>query len=155
MKILAMKIRSVVVIALVLAAIPTATTFAQAAPAPAQTQAQAPTCKLAEPPPPQDPDPAKRPPAYDSPMRQQCEDELAKDHDWWFNLEGRLRTHTHEQTAKEITTNNRHVVMAYAAIWIIAVGFVVLMWRKQVALRGEIERLSKELTKELSKAESK
>lgn len=113
--------------------------------------AQAPACKLAEPPPPQDPDPAKRPPPYESPMRQQCEDELDKDDAWWFNLEGRLRTHIHEQTSKEVTTNNRHVVMAYAAIWLIAVGFVVLLWRKQQALRAEIDRLSREL----SKAESK
>jgi hypothetical protein len=144
-----MKIVHVVVIAMVFAAVPSAKAFAQTQPGTAVT------CKLAEPPPPEDPDPAKRPPPYDSPMRQQCEDELSKDHAWWFNLEGRLRTHTHEQTSKEITTNNRHVVMAYAAIWLIAVGFVVLMWRKQVALRGEIERLSKELSNELSKAESK
>jgi hypothetical protein len=137
-----MKALHVLLIACALVAVPSAKAFAQA---------QVPSCKLAEPPPPEDPDPAKRPPPYESAMRQQCEDELAKDHAWWFNLEGRLRTHIHEQTAKEVTTNNRHVVMAYAAIWIIAIGFVVLMWRKQVALRGEIERLSKEL----SKAESK
>jgi hypothetical protein len=141
-----MKILHVLVIALVLAAVPSAkNAFAQGQPGTAAT------CKLAEPPPPEDPDPAKRQAPYESSMRQQCEDELAKDHAWWFNLEGRLRTHIHEQTAKEVTTNNRHVVMAYAAIWIIAVGFVVLLWRKQVALRAEIERLSKEL----SKAESK
>jgi hypothetical protein len=133
------------VLAAVLAVVPSTKAFAQAQPG---TTA---ACKLAEPPPPENPDPAKREPPYESSMRQQCEDELAKDHAWWFNLEGRLRTHIHEQTAKEVTTNNRHVVMAYAAIWIIAVGFVVLMWRKQVALRGEIERLSKEL----SKAEAK
>lgn len=117
----------------------------------APAAAQAPACKLAEPPPPQDPDPAKRPPPYESPMRQQCEDELDKDDAWWFDLESRLRTHIHEQTSKEVTTNNRHVVMAYAAIWLIAVGFVVMLWRKQQALRAEIDRLSREL----SKAESK
>lgn len=119
-----------------------------AAPAAAQ---EPPVCKLAGPPAPPDPDPAKRPPFYHSPMRQTCEDELAKDHDWWFNLESRLRTQIHVQASREVSTNNRHVVMAYAAIWLIAVGFVVLLWRKQQALRAEIERLSKEL----SKAEAK
>jgi hypothetical protein len=119
--------------------------------APRAAAAQAPTCTLAGPPAPPDPDPAKRPPFYHSPMRQTCESELAKDHDWWFNLEGRLRTQIHVQTSREVSTNNRHVVMAYAAIWLIAVGFVVLLWRKQQALRAEIDRLSKEL----SKAESK
>jgi hypothetical protein len=113
--------------------------------------AQAPACKLAGPPPPPEPDASKRPPPYESPMRQQCEDELAKDHEWWFNLEGRLRTQIHVQASREVTTNNRHVVYAYAAIWLIAVAFVVLLWRKQQALRAEIDRLSKEL----SKAESK
>ncbi|HUQ08072.1 MAG TPA: hypothetical protein VM261_36505 [Kofleriaceae bacterium] len=129
----------VVVAGLTLVAFPVSTASAQAA------------CTLAGPPPPQDPDPAKRPPPYESPQRQQCEDELAKDHAWWFNLEGRLRTQIHVQASREVSTNNRHVVMAYAAIWLIAVGFVVLLWRKQQALRAEIERLSKEL----SKAESK
>jgi hypothetical protein len=119
--------------------------------APRTAAAQAPACTLAGPPPPQDPDPAKRPPTYESPMRQQCEDELAKDHAWWFNLEGRLRTQIHVQASREVSTNNRHVVMAYAAIWLIAIGFVVLLWRKQQALRAEIDRLSKEL----SKAEAK
>jgi hypothetical protein len=122
-------------VGLVLAALPVSTASAQA------------TCTLAGPPPPQDPDPAKRPPFYHSPMRQTCEDELSKDHDWWFNLEGRLRTQIHVQASREVTTNNRHVVMAYAAIWLIAVGFVVLLWRKQQALRAEIDRLSKELAK--------
>lgn len=115
-----------------------------AAPAVAQ---EPPTCRLAGPPAPPDPDPSKRPPFYHSPMRQTCEDELSKDPDWWFNLESRLRTQIHVQTSREVTTNNRHVVMAYAAIWIIAVAFIVLLWRKQVALRAEIDRLARELAK--------
>ncbi|MBZ0233173.1 MAG: hypothetical protein K8M05_12655 [Deltaproteobacteria bacterium] len=116
------------------------------APSPAAAQ-EAPTCRLAGPPPPPDPDPAKRPPFYHSPMRQACEDELSKDPDWWFSLEGRLRTQIHVQTSREVSTNNRHVVLAYGAIWIIAVAFIVLLWRKQVALRAEIERLSRDLTR--------
>lgn len=113
----------------------------------APVAAAAEPCRLAPPPPPPDPDPSKRPPPYESEMRQQCEDELDRDDAWWFNLEGRLRHQVHKQAAAEVTTNNRHVVYAYAAMWLIAVGFVVLMWRKQQALRAEIERLGRELEK--------
>lgn len=84
---------------------------------------------------------------YESERRQECEKELARDGAWWLNLQARLRTQIHEQTSREVTTNNRHVVMAYAAIWLIAVAFVVMLWRKQQALRAEIERLSRELSK--------
>ena len=78
-------------------------------------------------------------------MRQVCEDELIKDHDWWWNLVARLRTSEHNQTAREITTNNRHVVAAYAAIWLLAVGFVLIMWRRQQAMKLEIGRLEDQL----------
>ncbi len=117
---------------------------ALAAPAAAQPQ----PCKLTVAPTPPDPTaPAPKQAPYESPMRQQCEDELDRDDAWWFNLEGRLRTHIHEQTSKEVTTNNRHVVIAYAAMWLLAVGFVVILWRKQQAMRAEIERLESELKK--------
>ena len=90
---------------------------------------EAPMCRLAGPPPKAEPG-KPAPPSQHSPMRQVCEDELIKDHDWWWNLVARLRTSEHNQTAREITTNNRHVVAAYAAIWLLAVGFVLIMWRR-------------------------
>ena len=49
--------------------------------------------------------------------------------------------------AREITTNNRHVVAAYAAIWLLAVGFVLIMWRRQQAMKLEIARLEDQLRK--------
>jgi CcmD family protein len=100
-------------------------------------------CRLAGAPPAEDP---KNPqPKYESPYRQGCEDELAKDRAWWFELEARLRARVHRQASQEITTNNRHVVYAYAAMWLLAVGFVVFLWRRQQALKAELERLSREL----------
>ena len=112
-------------------------------PAPPPT-GEAPMCRLAGPPP--KPEPGKpAPPSQHSAMRQVCEDELIKDHDWWWNLVARLRTSEHNQTAREITTNNRHVVMAYAAIWLLAVGFLVIMWRRQQAMKLEIARLEEQL----------
>lgn len=114
----------------------------------AQMPPMGPLCRLAEAPPPPDPDaPKSTEPPYESHARQQCENELAKDHAWWFNLEARLRAQIHRQAAKEISTNNRHVVLAYGAMWLAAIGFVVVMWRRQQALKAEIARLARELDK--------
>ncbi|MEZ4399925.1 MAG: hypothetical protein R3B06_07890 [Kofleriaceae bacterium] len=113
---------------------------------PAPPPTAAPMCRLAEEPP--APEPGKPVVAAPhSPMRQVCEDELAKDHDWWFNLQGRLRQNIHRQAAQEITTNNRHVVIAYGAMWILAVGFLLLMWVRQGRLRAEIARLERDLAR--------
>ena len=103
-------------------------------------------CRLAGPPPPVEPG-KPAPPSQHSAMRQVCEDELIKDHDWWWNLVARLRTSDHNQTAREIVTNKRHVVAAYAAIWLLAVGFVLIMWRRQQAMKLEIARLEDQLRK--------
>lgn len=106
-----------------------------------------PICKLATPPPPQDPNAKTKPETRESEYRQFCEDELLADHDWWFTLEERLIRRVHKQASAEATANNRHVVMAYAAMWLLAVGFVVVLWRRQQRLKAEIERLSSELKK--------
>lgn len=103
-----------------------------------------PTCRLAGPPPPVEPG-KPPPPSQHSPMRQVCEDELIKDHDWWWNLVARLRVSEHNQTAREIRTNKRHVVYAYAAMWLLAVGFILIMWRRQQAMKAEITRLEQQL----------
>ncbi len=51
----------------------------------------------------------------------------------------------HEQAAANIAENERHVLLAYAAMWIIAALFVVYLWRRQQALRLEIAQLRKDL----------
>ncbi len=51
----------------------------------------------------------------------------------------------HEQAAMRVATNERHVILAYAAMWVIAALFVIFLWRRQQALRGEIARLRRDL----------
>ena len=51
----------------------------------------------------------------------------------------------HTQAADQIAENERHVIMAYAAMWIVAVLFVVFLWRRQQTLKTEIAQLRKDL----------
>jgi hypothetical protein len=60
------------------------------------------------------------------------------------NLDNEVIT-MHIDAQEHIQRNERHVVLAYAALWVIAAGFVVFLWRRQGALRGEIEQLRRDL----------
>lgn len=51
----------------------------------------------------------------------------------------------HTQAADQIAENERHVILAYAAMWILAALFVVFLWRRQQALKTEIAQLRKDL----------
>lgn len=51
----------------------------------------------------------------------------------------------HEAAAKRIAKNEKHVILAYAAMWVIAALFVIFLWRRQQALRGEIAQLRSDL----------
>jgi hypothetical protein len=51
----------------------------------------------------------------------------------------------HEDAQYHVQKNERHVILAYAAMWLIAAGFVVFQWRRQIALRAEIARLRSDL----------
>lgn len=44
-----------------------------------------------------------------------------------------------------IARNKLHVILAYAAMWVVAAGFVVFLWRRQQALKGEIANLRRDL----------
>jgi hypothetical protein len=60
----------------------------------------------------------------------------------------------HQDAQERIRRDERSLVLAYAALWVLAAGFVVFVWRRQVALRAEIGQLRAELdhaTKEGSK----
>ncbi len=92
-------------------------------------------------------DQAPAPPPYASPDRAHCEDELRKDLAWHDDLELQLYDNVHRTESEQFTTNNRHVVLAYAAIWLLTVGFVVFMWMRQGKLKREIARLSADLAK--------
>jgi CcmD family protein len=120
---------------------------APAAPAaaPARPAAADPTAQAA----PTDADPtapaSNLPQRYVSPMRGQCEDELRKDAGWHAELAEQLRREVRVADAKEILRNRRHVVIAYGAIWLGAVGFLVVLYLRQRRFEAEIERLSRDL----------
>jgi hypothetical protein len=51
----------------------------------------------------------------------------------------------HNDAYFHIQKNERHVIYAYAAMWIIAAGFVIFLWRRQQALVLEIGQLRRDL----------
>jgi hypothetical protein len=51
----------------------------------------------------------------------------------------------HDDAARHIATNERHVILAYAAMWLVAVGFVLFLGKRQTALRAEIASLRRDL----------
>lgn len=51
----------------------------------------------------------------------------------------------HEKAAAAIAKNQKHVILAYAAMWIVAVLFVLFLWRRQQLLRTEIAQLKADL----------
>jgi hypothetical protein len=51
----------------------------------------------------------------------------------------------HKAAAAQIAENERHVIWAYAAMWICAALFLVYMWRRQQALKGELAMLRRDL----------
>jgi hypothetical protein len=57
----------------------------------------------------------------------------------------RLRPEIHEEDAKLMVTNKRHVIMAYAAILSILVLFVVILFTRQKKFVAEIASLREDL----------
>ena len=51
----------------------------------------------------------------------------------------------HVDANQKIQRNERHVIYAYAAMWVIAAAFVIFLWRRQRALESEILHLRREL----------
>ncbi|MBA3459018.1 MAG: hypothetical protein H0T46_03590 [Deltaproteobacteria bacterium] len=51
----------------------------------------------------------------------------------------------HRNAADAISKNEKHVFMAYAAMWVIAAGFLFFMWRRQQGLKNEIAQLKRDL----------
>jgi hypothetical protein len=52
---------------------------------------------------------------------------------------------THRDAEKRVQTNEKHVIYAYAAMWIVAAAFVIFLWRRQEALKSEIAGLRRDL----------
>lgn len=59
---------------------------------------------------------------------------------------------THRHAADDVARNERHVIFAYAAMWVVAAGFVIFLWRRQQALNREIASLKRELADALEEA---
>jgi hypothetical protein len=91
------------------------------------------------------------PKPYETPLphRAICKAELEKDANLRAFCKAEWTAELHDQDAKNALTNKKHVVMAYAAIWIIMMIFVVMMWLRQGKLKAEIDRLEKDLAKAL------
>ena len=51
----------------------------------------------------------------------------------------------HMKAAENVAKNERHVILAYAAMWVVAAGFVIFLWRRQQGLKLEIETLRRDL----------
>lgn len=51
----------------------------------------------------------------------------------------------HARAADAVKKNEKHVVMAYAAMWVLAAGFLLFLWRRQQSLKSEIANLKRDL----------
>ncbi len=62
---------------------------------------------------------------------------------------------THQDAVAHVEKNEKHVIYAYAAMWIIAAGFVLFLWRRQQVLKVEIAHLRRDLESAASETGSK
>lgn len=94
-------------------------------------------------------DPAAAPAAdpYVSPLRQSWRDEIARDPELKADIEAALRLKVHKDESAAFARNNRHVVLAYVAIWVLTAGFLGALWLRQGRLRAELARLEGELAR--------
>lgn len=51
----------------------------------------------------------------------------------------------HEDAGTAIAKNEKHVLLAYAAMWLLSAAFVLFLWRRQQALKTEIAQLRRDL----------
>jgi len=119
----------------------------------------------AEPPPPPPPTatppaPAAPPATAPTPTREACTKAINETPEWKNDLIEQLKPQIssdfyakldkdshdrHEQDSILIARNHRHVVMAYAALWVLSIGFLLYLWRRQQRLTDQIGRLQHEL----------
>ena len=78
-----------------------------------------------------------------------CIAELRNDARFAAHLNKILVFAVHEEESEEWSEDQRHVWMAYIAIWVLTVGFLVGVWLRQGKLKGEIERLQADLDRAL------
>ena len=89
-------------------------------------------------------------------FREQCTAAIQADKDWNADLFEQVRKWNAQQLleqsdavqradARAIATNKRHVILAYAGMWLVAVAFLILMWRRQQKLVAQIAGLKRDL----------
>jgi len=100
---------------------------------------------------------------YVSPIRELCTKAMRQDTGWRSHIRTKylltqvraeiraeLRPDVHAQDTELILRNRRHVVMAYAALWVIVVIFVVILWLRQRSLSREIGELETQLARAIA-----
>jgi CcmD family protein len=81
-------------------------------------------------------------------LRKTCADAMNADPSFADAIVATINEDTarqHRKAADDIAKNERHVILAYAAMWVVAAGFVLFLWRRQQHLKGEIAQLRKDL----------
>jgi hypothetical protein len=68
-----------------------------------------------------------------------------KDAAWRAQFKQRLAGEVHTEDARLMLNNKKHVVMAYAVLWILVMAFMAFMWMRQQGLKAEIARLQSEI----------
>ncbi|HTL38473.1 MAG TPA: hypothetical protein VL326_35325 [Kofleriaceae bacterium] len=100
---------------------------------------------------PQVPD-ERMPPAEAADARKACTDAMNKDPDFARSIVSTVDKQidqrsidAHEFAARKIQRDDKHVIYAYAAMWLVAALFVAFLWMRLVSLKSEIAQLRKDL----------
>lgn len=81
-------------------------------------------------------------------LRKICADAMNKNPGFADDIVKTINEDTYKQHARAadaVAKNEKHVVMAYAAMWVIAALFLLFLWRRQQALKTEIANLKRDL----------
>lgn len=81
-------------------------------------------------------------------MRKTCADAMNADPTFAQSIVETINADTarqHAKAADAIAKNEKHVLGAYAAMWVLAAAFLIFMWRRQQKLSGEIAQLKRDL----------
>jgi CcmD family protein len=92
--------------------------------------------------------PAPVSPAEAAALRKTCADAMNANAGFAESIVETINADTakqHRTAADAIAKNEKHVFMAYAAMWVIAAGFLFFMWRRQQGLKNEIAQLKRDL----------
>jgi hypothetical protein len=91
-------------------------------------------------------------PADPAALRKTCSDAMNADPSFAQSIIATANQETalkHLTAADDVARNEKHVIMAYAAMWIAAVVFLVFLWKRQQALKARIEKLTRDLDRAL------